>query len=152
MKRLGHSVRTMKEKNSQTLESATLQRKGAVRACVVCGDILYFQFDGPIVDADAVQCSQELREELVGDTPFLCLTDLRSVARSTPEARQTKAEGNIRGLALLYSSPVGRMIGNAYLRLRRTECPVKLFADPEDALAWLEKGRDSFTAQASEST
>ena len=129
-------------KSCPEIEAAEEHRRGRVSAKLIGPGVVYLRFDGPEVDTDDVEASIFLSQKLVVDGPWFCLTDLREVSSTTSRARQTRTDPNVVRLALVYSSPVGRMLGNAYLRLRRAECPVKLFAEPAEALAWLEKGRN----------
>jgi hypothetical protein len=70
------------------------------------------------------------------------LVDIRTAQPLGADARhqysgQALAD-NFSAMALLVeSSPLGRMIGNVYLRVARPGIPTQLFADESRAVAWL---------------
>lgn len=51
---------------------------------------------------------------------------------------QTLVEGFSALALLIEGSPLGRMMGNVYLRIARPGIPTQLFADEEPAVQWLE--------------
>jgi hypothetical protein len=114
--------------------------KGSVEGWRINSYILGLRFNGPEMGIDDVRDSQELRERLMDGQPCYALTDLRNVRHTSAEARHTSVHDSVKRLAILYRSPVGRMLGNAYLHLKRTHCPIRLFNDKSKALRWLDAG------------
>ena len=114
--------------------------KGSVAAWRIKSYILGLRFAGPEVNITDIRDSQELREKLMKGQPCYALTDLSEVRNASAEARHTAVHGTVKRLALVYRSPVGRMLGNVYLHLKRTHCPIRLFKDQEQALSWLDTG------------
>lgn len=86
--------------------------------------------------------------ELGNGQPSLAIVDVRTY-KGMRSDRETRAYGAgkegaraFKAMAFLVSSPVGRMIGNFFLRVNGPVYPAKLFASEEDAVAWLETFRD----------
>jgi len=76
------------------------------------------------------------------------MIDMRAHAASaTREAREYYAgpenAKSVLAVALLVRSSISRMMGNFFLGINRTIFPLKLFAEPEPALSWLESQRAS---------
>ena len=74
------------------------------------------------------------------------LVDIRTAQPLAAEARHQYSGkalvDNFSAMALLVeSSPLGRMMGNVYLRIARPEIPTQLFTDESRAAAWLIKHR-----------
>lgn len=73
--------------------------------------------------------------------PLLVVVNVRA-AGLTHEARvyfnSEEAKASITSLALLAKSRVARMAANLYLRVIRPNVPMRLFADHEEARAWLQ--------------
>lgn len=70
------------------------------------------------------------------------LVDVRGARPLTPETRHVYKGPEIvaafTAFALLVDgNPVGRMMGNVYLRIARLGLPTQLFADESEARAWL---------------
>lgn len=70
------------------------------------------------------------------------LVDIRGAQPLDAAARhhysgQTLVDGFLALALLVESSPLGRMMGNVYLRIARPGIPTQLFADEDRALAWL---------------
>jgi hypothetical protein len=74
------------------------------------------------------------------------LVDIRTARPLDADARhhysgQTLADGFLALALLVDNSPLGRMIGNVYLRVARPGIPTRLFSDPSEALEWLTQHR-----------
>lgn len=72
----------------------------------------------------------------------LAVIDIRAHASAvTREAREYYAGAEnakvVLAVALLVRSSVGRLIGNFFLGINKTQFPLKLFAEPEPAFEWL---------------
>jgi len=70
------------------------------------------------------------------------LIDIRGAQPLDAAARhhysgQTLIDGFLALALLIESSPLGRMMGNVYLRIALPGIPTQLFADEDRALAWL---------------
>ena len=79
---------------------------------------------------------------VAGGVRRLAMIDMRAHAASaTREAREHYAGPEnakvVLAVALLVRSPTSRIIGNLFLGLNKTLFPLRLFAEPEPALAWL---------------
>lgn len=84
--------------------------------------------------------------ELLGErVPVPTLVDLEGVKGFSPEVRRYFSRdeeiiGLVSRLAALVNSPVARVLGNTMVNLFKTQYPVKLFTDREQALEWLREG------------
>lgn len=70
------------------------------------------------------------------------LVDIRTARPLDADARhhysgQTLVDGFLALALLVDNSPLGRMLGNVYLRVARPGIPTRLFSDPSEALEWL---------------
>ena len=89
--------------------------------------------------------SQELlRAALtVTDRPRPTLVLMKDIARVDREARAFFASDDYLQIAsqsaLVVGSPVSRIIGNFFLGLNRPKYPVRIFTDPDLAVAWLKE-------------
>ena len=84
---------------------------------------------------------------LVGDRPVLVLVDITNVRSMSRDARlafgKTGRTAPTIALALLVRSRLSRVIGNFFLGLNRPKFPTQLFTDEAEAVAWLDRHRDS---------
>ena len=90
----------------------------------------------------------EAHNTLAAGVPACVLADIRSVkvgadraARKyyvSPESAEYK-----RGMAMVVSSPMQRMLGNIFMRLNRPPYPTRLFMHEAEALRWLEHLEDN---------
>ena len=90
-----------------------------------------------VANVDA--CKAAARNGVVG-----LLVDLRRARPLSPEVRHyysgQKLLESFSGLGILVAtSPLGRMMGNVYLRVVRVGIPARLFTVEAEALAWLRK-------------
>jgi hypothetical protein len=74
------------------------------------------------------------------------LIDIRSAQPLAADVRREYAGSTVAqsfsALALLVeASPLGRMMGNVYLKVARLAMPTQLFVDERQALEWLERHR-----------
>ena len=75
-------------------------------------------------------------------TPCPLMVDVRNGPSLKPDVRQFYGAYDLRelftGLAMVFdASPLGRTIGNIYLRIARHRVPTRLFNNPESARTWL---------------
>ena len=80
--------------------------------------------------------------EVGGGVRRLAVIDIRAHAASaTREAREYYAGPEnakvVLAVAMLVRSPTSRILGNLFLGLNKTLFPLRLFAEPEPAAAWL---------------
>ena len=80
--------------------------------------------------------------EVSGGIKRTAIIDMRAHAASaTREAREYYAGPEnarvVHAVALLVRSSISRLMGNFFIGLNRPPFPLKLFAEPEPALAWL---------------
>jgi hypothetical protein len=97
--------------------------------------------------ADLVQTIDDARENLEvvsrlaapDRKPFLA--DIRLAKPLMPEVRRVYMGDNLIAFSamamLVRSTPLGRTMGNVYLKIARPAIPSKLFAEESKALAWL---------------
>jgi hypothetical protein len=74
------------------------------------------------------------------------LVDIRQAKPLLPEVRHQymgeRLDSSFAALGMLVrGNPLGRMMGNVYLRIARPGIPTRIFANEEDALAWLRPKR-----------
>jgi hypothetical protein len=79
---------------------------------------------------------------LAGGKPRPLLLDLRAHANTvTRECREYYAGAEAQkvnlAVAMLVRSNVSRVLGNFFLGLNKTRFPLRLFADPDEAVRWL---------------
>ncbi len=83
--------------------------------------------------------------EACGGTKRPLLVDISRCEPLEPAVRHhytgERLVHSFRALALLVeASPLGRMMGNVYLRIARPGIPARLFVREAEAVAWLEAG------------
>ncbi len=99
---------------------------------------LCLSYDGSEITMDDVRNSEEIRDTLVAEKPIYVLAEMPNVKRTSPETRRHAPHPNTRKIAVVYASPVGRMLGNVFLRLKGSKYPTRLFGDRQKALEWFE--------------
>lgn len=106
---------------------------------------------GLVADLDDAIANVAAVEQLAAGKPRPLLLDMRAHASSaTRECRDYYAGAEAQrvnlAVAMLVRSNVSRVIGNFFLGLNKTRFPFRLFADVDEALAWLrgylQPGRD----------
>lgn len=95
--------------------------------------------------ADAQENVASLRN-LAAGRRAPALIDMSGALPLDPEVRHYYADPKIAdavsAIALVVAaSPLGRMMGNVYMRMARTGVPMRLFPDEPSAVAWLLAGR-----------
>jgi hypothetical protein len=86
-------------------------------------------------------CKAAARGRLVG-----LLIDMRRARPLSSEVRHYYSGEQLVGVfsalgLLIEASPLGRMMGNVYLRVVKVGIPARLFADEAEAIAWLQRAR-----------
>ena len=113
-------------------------RCGNVTGWMLNEYILVLRFMSPSITMQEVNDAIEIRHALVPENmPFYGLIESIGTKSSEPETRRIAPDPLARRIALIYKSPVGRMLGNAYLRIMPPKCPIRLFANRQDGLKWL---------------
>lgn len=83
--------------------------------------------------------------EAAAGKPRPCLADVREVKSTSHEARDVAVSPEVAAiidsLAVIVDSPLSRVLGNFFIRLRRPEYPTRLVPSEEEGLAWLESVR-----------
>lgn len=78
---------------------------------------------------------------VAGEQRRAVLVDMRGVRAQSREAREYFVEpeiaARVSAVALLVASPVSKMVGNFFLRLRHQPVPTRLFDSETDAEEWL---------------
>jgi hypothetical protein len=77
-----------------------------------------------------------------GPRPILVdLTTLGSVSKGSRGIYTSQETARICSrAALLVGNPVSRIMGNFYMGINKPVMPVKMFTDPDEAMAWLLQG------------
>ena len=96
-------------------------------------------YGGNEITMDDVRNSEEIREALAPKGPFYVLAEMPKVKRTCPETRRHTPHPDTQRIAVIYASPVGRMLGNVFLRLKGKTMPTRLFSNREKALRWFEE-------------
>jgi hypothetical protein len=97
---------------------------------------------------DRVQTAEENEEELqllqkmVGSKKMCMILDL-TYAKPPAKGERDKAAGEmeklVKAMALVGSSPLGRMVANLFFGLKPPTYPVKMFSNVKDAEEWIRK-------------
>jgi len=85
---------------------------------------------------DDVRSSEELRDTLAPGRPVYVLVEMPRVKATSDETRRHAPHPDTRKIAVVYASPVGRMLGNVFLRLKGKKYPTRLFENRQKALQW----------------
>ena len=83
--------------------------------------------------------SEELIEALVPQGTFYVLAEMPNVRKTAPETRRHIPHPQTRAIAVIYANPVGRMLGNVFLRLKGSALQTRLFGERGKALQWFEE-------------
>ena len=94
-------------------------------------------YEGHEITMEDVGHSEEIRENLMPHGLFYCMVEMPNLRNTSEETRRYPPHPNTRGVAVVYASPVGRMLGNVFLRLKGSMLPTRLFGTREQALQWL---------------
>jgi len=97
---------------------------------------------------DGVQTLDDARENLAACVRLAepdrkpLLVDIRSARPLAPEVRHhymgERLDGSFSALGLLVQgTPLGRAMGNVYLRIARPGIPTRIFAEERKAMAWV---------------
>jgi hypothetical protein len=113
-------------------------KHGNVTGWMINSYTLGLRITSPTISMDDIRNSETIGTELVPEIPFHCLVEFAGARNVEAEARRYPPGVNMRRIALVYKSPVGRMLGNGYLRLVPATLPTRLFKNEKKALVWLE--------------
>ncbi len=109
--------------------------------------------DGAVLDGDSTRELFATYRELGGEGRLLILSDVRSMAGSTPESRALASSDDATQLmaaaAVIVGSRMTRMMVNLFMRLSRPAYPTRLFNDEANAVEWLHSVPGSDLSQAS---
>ena len=104
-------------------------------------NILYAKYLCSILDKQALIKAYELRLEASKDKSFPVIIDCSLVKQFTKEARDfsgtSEAVDLISICAMVINSPLGEMLGNFYLKLKRPPVKTKMFNSLKDAEKWV---------------
>jgi hypothetical protein len=97
---------------------------------------------GLVTNLEDAQDNVRAFAQAAGGRRRLAVIDIRPHAAAvTREAREYYAGPEnakvVLAVALLVRSSVGRLLGNFFLGINKTQFPLKLYAEPEPALEWL---------------
>ena len=122
------------EPRTKGANQAWLRRDGIIQ--IVVGDERHAA--GMLYDEDdAIAAAELIAGFTEANENALVLTDMRNIRKTSSAARHVAPNPKVVGLALLVSSPVGRMLGNAYLGINKPAHETRLFTDEDRALSWL---------------
>ncbi len=91
---------------------------------------------------DAIAAADLVARLAEGRKDALVLTDMRRLRKTSSAARRVPTYPDTLRLALVVSSPVGRMLGNAYIGIIKPDHETRLFTDEAQAVAWLKPSVD----------
>ena len=102
--------------------------------------------DGAHQTLDDAKANLVAAQSATGGSRRPLLVDIRTAQPLEAEVRhhysgQTLVESFSAIAMLIESSPLGRMMGNVYLRVARPGIPTQLFTDESRAVAWLTNHR-----------
>ena len=123
----------------QTASKQTQLRVGNVIGRLINTHIMALTYEGHEITMEDVAHSEKILENLIPNRPFYCMVEMPNLRHTSEETRRHLPHPNTRGVAVVYASPVGRMLGNAFLRLKGSMLPTRLFGTREQALSWLEE-------------
>jgi hypothetical protein len=101
--------------------------------------ILHLKYTASSITMDDVHNSEKIRHALAPDRPIHVLTDILGVRSTDAAARRHTPHPNTRQIAVIYGSPVSRMLGNVFLRLKGSEFQTRLFSNRTKGIEWLER-------------
>ena len=106
---------------------------------VLCTDgLLLIRFNGEVLSSRDVEANVRVRRVLVGDeTDVYCLIDIRGTRAIESETRRQPINPRNKKVAVVYDSPVGRMIALAFQAQTQPECEFEVFTGLPGALEWL---------------
>ena len=92
------------------------------------------------IDLEDAMAAIAAMTELTGGRRGPLLVDLHDSGQQTRPARIefTRHEDLVSAVALIVGTPVGRILGNFFLRVNRPPYPVALFDDEASGLVWLQ--------------
>ena len=100
--------------------------------------LLFIRFNGDELTIDDVEANIKVRRELVGDhTDVYALMDIRGIRRVAVETRHRPPNPRNKAVAVVYDSPVGRMIARAFHAQAKPKHEFELFTLFSNAVAWL---------------
>ena len=113
-------------------------RDGRVEGYVTDACLVWLKFDdGTSVTFEDSEASFRLVAALTrAETPHCTIVDIRGVRKASPKARRNNIHSKAKAVGILISSPVSRMLANAYLLVRRPNVPMCLFTCKEEARKW----------------
>jgi hypothetical protein len=96
--------------------------------------------DDASVEVADIEAVLDAQLSLMGERARV-MVDARRVRSMTRAAQRLTAEHPVsertEAVAILVDGPVSRMLGNFFLSISRPKYPTRLFADPDEARAWL---------------
>jgi hypothetical protein len=105
--------------------------------------ILIGAFKSAFVDLDTAFKITEKRLELQNGKNYPILSNIKLIKSSTKSARDFMAsEDGCKGViaaAIIIDSPIGRIIGNFFIKISKPLRPTKIFTNENEAKKWLTK-------------
>ncbi len=81
-------------------------------------------------------------KKMVGDKKVCFLADATNSSETTKEVRDYAASEFpklFKALAIISSSPLGKMLGNLFFKLKKQPYPVRMFNNENEAREWLKQ-------------
>lgn len=107
-------------------------------------DVLYSigKKDAPKLSKEEGLKELELFKEIIGDRKICMVLDITHAKPSQREERDLAAvelEKLVKAMAMVTTSPLGRMVANLFFGLKPPSYPVKMFSNIEDAKVWIKQ-------------
>jgi len=94
------------------------------------------------IGLEEMKASTLARNQVIGSGRAPVLVDMRGITSMSKPAREYGAApehaAHVTALALLESSPLGKIIGNLFINFSRPAVPTRLFSSELDATRWLQ--------------
>jgi hypothetical protein len=106
------------------------------------GNTLFTEmFDNVEIDINDARENYEASVKLTNEKKYLSLVIAAPFVSITKEAREEVNKAlmykNTIAQAIIVKSMANRLMGNFLVKLYKPHCPLKLFSNKEDAIAWL---------------
>jgi hypothetical protein len=126
---------TSVDRQSSRGSEASLDADGIV--LLRCGDQSHSA--GKLFDLDDTLACDAIVHQLIADAPGYLVVDMRNIVRSSAQARRFTPRHNLRAMAVVTHSMLGRMLLGAFVSIARPRAHVKVFTCPDEAYVWVHR-------------
>lgn len=94
------------------------------------------------VSIDEAKREIEAFKRIIGDKKVCFLADATNTSETTKEVRDYAASEFpklFKAIAIISSSPLGKMLGNLFFKLKKQPYPVRMFNSEKEAREWLKQ-------------